>query len=102
MPSSASACALALSSKSDTMKSRHARIRGTSSSPRTACATPGVSSAAARTSPGRRSVFDGMQAQYLHSPATSSRSTIATRIPPFASSPAQVSPDEPAPMTIAS
>src|SRR5438132_14421775 len=36
-------------------------------------------------SPGRSSVFDGIQAQYEHSPPTSSRSTTATRSPPSAS-----------------
>ena len=53
-------------------------------------------------SPGRSSVFDGMHAQYEHSPPTSSRSTSATRRPPSASAPAQCSPGEPPPSTITS
>src|SRR5215216_889160 len=47
-------------------------------------------------SPGRRSVFEGMHAQYEHSPRTRPRSTIATRNPPSAKAPAQCSPGEPA------
>src|SRR5919107_3883421 len=43
-----------------------------------------------------------MHAQYEHSPPTSSRSTIATRMPPSASSPAQTVPAGTAPMTMAS
>src|SRR5687768_16825870 len=43
-----------------------------------------------------------MQAQWLHSPPTSSRSTIAVFRPPAASLPAQCSPAGPAPSTIAS
>ncbi len=47
---------------------RPARLRPTSRAPCTA-------------SPGRSSDFDGMHAQYEHSPPTSSRSTTATRSP---------------------
>src|SRR5215470_16885449 len=43
-----------------------------------------------------------MQAQYEHSPPTSSRSTPATRRPPSASAPAQCSPGDPPPRTITS
>src|SRR5215472_2789223 len=43
-----------------------------------------------------------MQAQYEHSPPTSSRSTIATRSPRAASAAAQCSPGAPPPRTIAS
>jgi hypothetical protein len=53
-------------------------------------------------SPGRSSVFDGMHAQYEHSPPTSSRSTMATRKPPSARAAAQCSPGEPPPSTITS
>ena len=53
-------------------------------------------------SPGRSSVFDGMHAQYEHSPPTSSRSTMATRSPPSASAPAQCSPGDPPPRTMTS
>src|SRR3954467_428611 len=79
------------------MKSR--RARGAEAS---AVAGAAASFAACAASPGRSSVFDGMQAQYEHSPPTSSRSAIATRMPPSASSPAQTSPAGPAPMTMAS
>ena len=58
--------------------------------------------AACAASPGRSSVLDGMQAQYEHSPPTSSRSTSATRRPPSASAPAQCSPGEPPPITMTS
>ena len=58
--------------------------------------------AACTASPGRSSVFDGMQAQYEHSPPTSSRSTSATRRPPSAIAAAQCSPGEPPPTTITS
>ena len=61
-----------------------------------------ASFAACAASPGRSSVFDGMHAQYEHSPPTSSRSTSATRRPPSASAPAQCSPGEPPPSTITS
>src|SRR4051794_3766395 len=84
------------------MKSRHPSESRTARSPETASAAPGASRACASASPGRSSVFDGMQAQYEHSPPTSSRSAIATRMPPSASSPAHTSPAGPAPMTMAS
>ena len=54
-----------------------------------ASAAPSTSRACSTASPGRSSDFEGMQAQYEHSPATSSRSTIATRMPPSARSPAR-------------
>ena len=65
-------------------------------------ARPRRSRARVTASPGRSSVFDGMHAQYEHSPPTSSRSTSATRRPPSASAPAQCSPGEPPPMTMTS
>ena len=70
--------------------------------PLTASRAPGTWRAASTASPGRRSVLEGMQAQKLHSPETSSRSTMATRSPPSASSPAHTSPAGPAPMTMTS
>ena len=79
------------------MKSRQASAASTSTS-----AVAAASRAACTASPGRSSVFDGMHAQYEHSPPTSSRSTSATRRPPSASAPAQCSPGEPPPMTITS
>src|SRR5262245_64008295 len=48
------------------------------------------------------SVLDGMQAQYEHSPPTSSRSTMATVRPASAHRPAAASPAGPAPITITS
>ena len=65
-------------------------------------ASPPPRARACTASPGRSSVFDGMHAQYEHSPPTSSRSTSATRRPPSASAPAQCSPGEPPPMTMTS
>ena len=65
-------------------------------------ANAAASFAACVASPGRSSVLDGMQAQYEHSPPTSSRSTSATRRPPSARAPAQCSPGDPPPMTITS
>src|SRR4051794_30715715 len=79
------------------MKSRHAIAASTSTSPLAA-----ASRAPCTASPGRNSVFDGMHAQYEHSPPTSSRSTSATRSPPSASAPAQCSPGEPPPSTMTS
>ena len=81
----------------ETMKSRHASAAWTSTS-----AVAVASRAACTASPGRSRVFDGMHAQYEHSPPTSSRSTRATRSPPSASAPAQCSPGEPPPITITS
>ena len=79
------------------MKSRQASAASTSTS-----AVAAASRAPCTASPGRSSVFDGMHAQYEHSPPTSSRSTSATRSPPSASAPAQCSPGEPAPITMTS
>src|SRR5215475_13918151 len=79
------------------MKSRHASAALTSTS-----AVAAASQAPCTASPGRSNVFDGIQAQYEHSPPTSSRSTTATRKPPSASAPAQCSPGAPPPRTITS
>jgi hypothetical protein len=84
------------------MKFLQPSTSATSSSPVTASLAPGAWRAADSASPGRSKVFDGMQAQKLHSPETSSLSMIATRRPPSASSPAHTSPTGPAPITIAS
>jgi hypothetical protein len=79
------------------VKSRQARAASASTS------TVAVTSRASCTaSPGGSSDLDGMQAQYEHSPPTSSRSTTVTRSPPSASAPAQCSPGEPAPRTMTS
>ena len=66
------------------MKSRQANAPSGRTPPSIASAAPGASRAACSASPGRSSVFDGMQAQYEHSPPSSSRSTIATFRPPSA------------------
>src|SRR5215469_6606654 len=79
------------------MKSRQASAACTST-----CAVAAASRAPWAASPGRSSVLDGMQAQYEHSPPTSSRSTTATRSPRAASAAAQCSPGAPPPRTIAS
>ncbi len=97
MPFSSSQPAAPASEWSETMKSRHANAASRSSS-----ALAVASRAACTASPGRSSVLDGMHAQLEHSPPTSSRSTIATRRPASASSPAQCSPGAPAPSTMTS
>ena len=74
------------------MQSRQASTASTSTSRVTASRAPGARRAPATASSGRSSVFDGMHAQYEHSPPTSSRSTMATRRPPSASRPAQCLP----------
>src|SRR5215468_4119254 len=68
------------------MKSRQASAAATST-----CAVAPASRAPCTASPGRSKDFEGMHAQYEHSPPTSSRSTTATRRPPSASAPAQCS-----------
>ena len=55
--------ALRVSSSPEVMKSRHANAGSGCTPPLTASAAPGASRAAWSASPGRRSVFDGMQAQ---------------------------------------
>jgi len=90
------------SSQPPVIQSRNSRAASTSRGPVMASRAPGTRRAAARASPGRSRVLLGMQAQYEHSPATSSRSTTDTRMPPSARAPAQTSPAAPAPITIAS
>src|SRR5713101_10072292 len=63
---------------------------------------PGTRLAAARTSPGRINVLEGMHPKNEHSPPTSRSSTIATDRPPSAHRPAAFSPGGPAPITITS
>src|SRR4051795_12788698 len=79
------------------MKSRQASTASTSTS-----AVAAASRAPCTASPGRSKVLEGMQAQYEHSPPTSSRSTTATRSPPCANAPAQCTPGEPPPITMTS
>ena len=84
------------------ISSRRSSTAGTSSSPVTASAAPGMRRASASTSPGRSSALDGMQAQNEHSPPTLRSSTIATSRPASASRPAATSPPGPAPITTTS
>ena len=76
-----SACEV--SSQSWTIEVRRANAAAGSTSPVTACAAPPTARAARRALPARSRAFDGMQAQYEHSPPTSSASTSATFRPPF-------------------
>ena len=84
------------------ISSRRSSTACTSSAPPIASAAPGMRRASARTSPGRSSAFDGMQAQKEHSPPTLRSSTIATSSPASASRPAATSPPGPAPITTTS
>src|ERR671918_1166992 len=84
------------------MSSRCAKAESASIRPLTASSAPGTRRAAASTSPGRISVFDGMQPQYEHSPPTSSRSTSATESPPAAQRSTATSPAGPPPTTMTS
>jgi hypothetical protein len=62
-------------------ESRRRSTAATSTSPVTACEAPPTDFAARITAVERSSAFDGMQAQYEHSPPTSSASTSATWSP---------------------
>ena len=74
----------------------------TSRSPVTACFAPSRSRAARRAAALRSSPLDGMQAQYEHSPPTSSASTMTVVIPPCTVRSATFSPTAPAPITMTS
>ena len=92
-----------LSSRALTIRSRRRSTESASSLPLTASAAPGTRAASARTSWGRSSAFEGMQASYEHSPPTRWLSTSATRLPPrSARRPAAISPAGPAPITTTS
>ena len=69
--------------------------------PDAASAAPGACRAAASSSGARSSVFDGMHAQYVHSPPTSARSTSVIWKSPSSllSAPTNASPAEPPPST---
>ncbi len=67
--------------QSEVNELRRASTCAASRSPVTACAAPSRRLAASRAWPLRRSAFEGMHAQYEHSPPTSSASTIATESP---------------------
>ncbi len=71
---------------------------GVSAAPLTPCTAP----ASATTSTGRSRALLGMQAQYEHSPPTSSDSTITAVRPPLTARSATFSPVGPAPITITS
>ena len=64
--------------------------------------TPGTSRAIATSAAGRRSVLDGMHAQYEQLPPTSRASTIATDSPVRLARSATFSPTGPAPITTTS
>ena len=68
----------------------------------TACFAPSRSRAARRAAALRSSAFDGMHAQYEHSPPTSSASTMTVVIPPCTVRSATFSPTAPAPITMTS
>ena len=81
-------------------ESRRFRTASTSSGP---AGIPGKASAASRTCPGRSSALLGIQAQYEHSPPTSSCSTIAAvRLLPAMAYAAAFSPAGPPPITMTS
>ena len=82
--------------------SRRRSTPATSSSPVTACFAPSTARAARTAAALRSSAFEGMHAQYEHSPPTSSASTIAVLIPPCTARSATFSPTAPAPITITS
>jgi hypothetical protein len=71
------------SSQSCTIVVRRANAPAGSTPPVTACAAPRTPRAARSAVPARSSAFDGMHAQYEHSPPTSSASTSATVRPPL-------------------
>ena len=82
---------------------RRASTAGTSSFPVTASAAPATRCAARRAlAADRSSALDGMQAQYEHSPPTSSGSISAAVSPPRTARSAAFSPTGPAPSTITS
>src|SRR5581483_3102196 len=81
---------------------RRASTAAASSSPVTACLDPPTARAAASAAAGRSSALDGMQAQYEHSPPTSSDSITATDRPPRRARSATFSPVGPAPITMTS
>jgi hypothetical protein len=83
-------------------ESRRASTACTSSSPVMAWAAPGTCRAARSTWAERNSAFDGIHAQYEHSPPTSSSSTNTAVKPPWTTRSATFSPATPAPNTITS
>ena len=90
------------SSQSWVMTSRRRSTPVTSRSPVTACFAPSRSRAARRAAALRSSPLDGMQAQYEHSPPTSSASTMTVVMPPCTVRSATFSPTAPAPITMTS
>ncbi len=68
----------------------------------TAADAPGTRRTSANASPGRSSALLGMQAQYEHSPPSSSDSTTAIDAPQSVHRPAMFSPAGPPPITITS
>lgn len=82
--------------------SRWARTARASSGPCTDWRSPGTRRASARATTGRSSALLGMQAQYEHSPPTSSLSTTAQLRPAARTRSATFSPTGPAPSTTTS
>lgn len=82
--------------------SRRLRTASASSGPVTASRAPASRPASASAAAGRSSALLGMQAQYEHSPPTSSLSTTATLSPPACARSARFSPVGPAPTTTTS
>ncbi len=82
--------------------SRNARTASASSGPRTAPLRPGTLRASARDTTGLNRALLGMQAQYEHSPPTSSDSTTAVLSPAALVRSATFSPTGPAPITTTS
>src|SRR5437762_13044424 len=70
--------------------------------PVTASAAPGTRLTAASASPGRISVFDGMQPKNVHSPPANRSSTMAAVNPLSTARPAAFSPGGPDPITTTS
>jgi hypothetical protein len=90
------------SSQSCTNSLRRAKTPATSSSPVTAALAPLTRWAARSACPLRSSALDGMQAQYEHSPPTSSLSTSSAVKPPCTARSATFSATAPPPMTMTS
>jgi hypothetical protein len=83
MPVDASHSTCEESSQSWVSTVRRAKAPAGSSAPVTACLAPSTARAARSACPGRSRPLEGMQAQYEHSPPTSSCSTTTTLRPPF-------------------
>jgi hypothetical protein len=97
-----SSCPNGLPGSAPTNQSRRPNTAAASSRPVTASRTPGSARAWSYSSTGRSRALLGMQAQYEHSPPTSSCSTSTTDRPPLWARSATFSPGGPPPMTTTS